>query len=1205
MKQLHSADPAKNNAGGRTVSLDSAGLNRARMGRRIRVGLAIFAFIAIPTVASIATQGGNDSTTQFADGSFDDLKGKANKSGQSSKKSGQSSAKSGQSSAQNAQTISFAGAPSLELGALPTELVGADQNFRTLRDGFSFPNYGGKPANDEIDATTMAALFGKAAVCADQNAPLCVMVPGAQAVADQLNEAMASGRCEGMSVLAQRFYDGLDARPNGAASTAQITQDQVAKQIGYWWATQVAPPVAANSKLYRAMKPSQVTAELVKGLQNRSGFTLGLYSSVGGHSVSPIAVTKDGTNLNIYVYDNNFPNEIRKVVVNPTTESWTYSAASLNSSSAASTWTGSGAGSFDLTSMASRQGPFAVSLGATAGAKGTSYSVIVTQQGNTTEPVGFKMTSRFGVVNSLDTKSVSKAEFPIKSFLGAGVGQGAIAFIPTVFAEESGFDLEIVGGDESGKYTVSVMRTGAAGVVVESKSKFDLSLSNSALKTDFAIDLLSPTAGALVQLSSGNSGTDITLTNGQSIEVSTTIEDDDAYRGTRRIHDPASIFEVSSWGGKVLLSENVETKLLKGQVQKVNFSVDSGTGAVSREVVEVKGVKVDDKFVRSIVPSTSKLSFDKPTKKPNVELIETLQPIQLPTRAIAGATTTTSTVPASTTSAPAPLATNPPTPSTTSTTLPAQDIVVTVRALRFYGDENTSIKASDWSVVSCLDSSGDRIGCALFEESANTAKSLSDLMEMKIELDQMADVKSYSSVTSDDLNATMKSISGWPSNYAIDVVVELEVAKKPLLVTVNSGQSKVYGMSDPDLDFVTTGLINDADLTGTLSRQEGKVVGTYPIAQGSLDAGSNYEIKFTGDTFAITPKALTVTADAGQSRVYGDADPVLTYTFTGFVNGDKAPVLAGELGWVDGENVGTYAINQGSWSNANYAITFVPSDFKITAKSLTITADAGQTKIYGDADLPLTYKTSGFVNGDTAAVLTGSLTRATGEIVGDYAITSSLANSNYVITFIPANFKITAKPITVTVTASSPTLVGSTTQATADRSPSLGAVTWTASPSNICSISASGVVTGLKAGNCTITANVAASGNYQSGVGSVTIVIQAVKANCGGGNGGDANTPGCTGGGNNEPGTLSTDAPVTAEDPSATTTTTVPETTTTTTTVPETTTTTTTVPETTTTTTVAPTTTTTVAPTTTTTVAPTTTTTVAPTTTDPKGKPTK
>jgi hypothetical protein len=300
------------------------------------------------------------------------------------------------------------------------------------------------------------------------------------------------------------------------------------------------------------------------------------------------------------------------------------------------------------------------------------------------------------------------------------------------------------------------------------------------------------------------------------------------------------------------------------------------------------------------------------------------------------------------------------------------------------------------------------------------------------------------------------------------------------------------------------------------------------------------------------------------------------------------------------ENVGTYAISEGTikTANPNYDITFNSANLTINAKPITVTA-AAQSKTFGDADPVFTFVTIGLIN---EADITGSLTRTnTSENVGTYAIEqgSVTAGSNYTISYVSANLTINAKPITVTVTANSPTLVGSTTQAAAT-SESSGAVTWTASPSSICSISGSGVVTGVKAGNCTITANVAAFGNYQSGKGSVTIVIQAVKANCGGGNGGDANTPGCTGGGNNEPGTLTTDAPVTTEDPSTTTTTTVPEstTTTTTTTVPESTTTTTT-------TTVAPTTTTTVAPTTTTTVAPTTTTTVAPTTTNPKGKPTK
>ena len=141
----------------------------------------------------------------------------------------------------------------------------------------------------------------------------------------------------------------------------------------------------------------------------------------------------------------------------------------------------------DLTSMASRQGPFKVSLGGTKGVKGLNYSVIVTQKGNTSDPVGLKITSRFGEVNSLDPKSVSTSKFPVKSFLGAGVGQGAIAYIPTVWAEEDGLDLEIVGGKNTGEYVVSVMRTGSAGVVVESRAKVEISIENSPLDTKFEV----------------------------------------------------------------------------------------------------------------------------------------------------------------------------------------------------------------------------------------------------------------------------------------------------------------------------------------------------------------------------------------------------------------------------------------------------------------------------------------------------------------------------------------------------------------------------------------------------------------------------------------------------------------------------------------------------------------------------------------------
>ena len=84
----------------------------------------------------------------------------------------------------------------------------------------------------------------------------------------------------------------------------------------------------------------------------------------------------------------------------------------------------------------------------------------------------------------------------------------------------------------------------------------------------------------------------------------------------------------------------------------------------------------------------------------------------------------------------------------------------------------------------------------------------------------------------------------------------------------------------------------------------------------------------------------------------------------------------------------------------------------IVKKTITITADS-KTKVYGDDDPELTYSitTGDLESGD---VLAGSLTRAPGEDAGEYAITSTLSNDNYDITFVSNNLSITKKPITIT-----------------------------------------------------------------------------------------------------------------------------------------------------------------------------------------------
>ncbi|MFT0892709.1 beta strand repeat-containing protein [Pseudochelatococcus sp. G4_1912] len=262
--------------------------------------------------------------------------------------------------------------------------------------------------------------------------------------------------------------------------------------------------------------------------------------------------------------------------------------------------------------------------------------------------------------------------------------------------------------------------------------------------------------------------------------------------------------------------------------------------------------------------------------------------------------------------------------------------------------------------------------------------------------------------------------------YRYIYTLDLIVTKATLTITADGGQSKVYGGADPTLSYAASGLVNgdtDSVMTGALDRVAGNDVGTYAINQGTLSAGGNYTINLVpGQTFAITPAALTITADSGQSKVYGGADPTLSYAASGLVNGDTTSVMTGALDRVAGNNVGTYAINQGTLSaGGNYTITFVPGQtFAITPAALTITADSGQSKIYGGADPTLSYAASGLVNGDTTSVMTGALDRVAGNNVGTYAINQGTlsAGGNYTITFVPGQtFAIT--PATLTITADS------------------------------------------------------------------------------------------------------------------------------------------------------------------------------------------
>ncbi len=121
-------------------------------------------------------------------------------------------------------------------------------------------------------------------------------------------------------------------------------------------------------------------------------------------------------------------------------------------------------------------------------------------------------------------------------------------------------------------------------------------------------------------------------------------------------------------------------------------------------------------------------------------------------------------------------------------------------------------------------------------------------------------------------SSTITASQGGDSNYnaAPSQQQTLTVNQKAINVTAASGQKKVKGTADPTFTYSSDPLVGGDSFSGALSRTAGESVGTYPMTQGSLTAGPNYSITFTGATFLIYgPRAAgdAATRPAGSSDI--------------------------------------------------------------------------------------------------------------------------------------------------------------------------------------------------------------------------------------------------------------------------------------------------------------------------------------------------
>lgn len=181
------------------------------------------------------------------------------------------------------------------------------------------------------------------------------------------------------------------------------------------------------------------------------------------------------------------------------------------------------------------------------------------------------------------------------------------------------------------------------------------------------------------------------------------------------------------------------------------------------------------------------------------------------------------------------------------------------------------------------------------------------------------------------------SYSGDNNFVSSTSTLALTVNPAPLSIAANNA-SRQYGAKDPAFTVSYSGFVNGdtaAALTGTLLCTAGDTAssptGAYAINCSGLSS-LNYIIAYAPGTLTITPAALTITANS-LTKVLNAANPALTWTASGFVNGDTANVFTANptctTAATTNSTIGSYPVTCAGAAAANYTFSYDVGTLKI------------------------------------------------------------------------------------------------------------------------------------------------------------------------------------------------------------------------------------------------------------------------------------
>ncbi|MER9300881.1 YDG domain-containing protein [Mesorhizobium sp. M0621] len=282
-------------------------------------------------------------------------------------------------------------------------------------------------------------------------------------------------------------------------------------------------------------------------------------------------------------------------------------------------------------------------------------------------------------------------------------------------------------------------------------------------------------------------------------------------------------------------------------------------------------------------------------------------------------------------------------------------------------------------------------------------------------------------------NVLNLSSSTGESIYTGSISGTLIINKAALTVTAN-GLTKSYngqvfaggnGVSYSGFVNGETASVLSGSPTYSGTSQAARNAGNYTITASGLFS-SNYTISYANGALTINPAALTIsTANVSKTYDGGTSASGTAVVKSGQLFGTDS-LSGGSFAFAD-NNAGTgktvtvsgVSINDGN-NGGNYAVSYAANTTSsINKAALTVTADSLTRAFDGQAfsgGNGVSY--SGFVNGETASVLSGSLayggTSQAARNAGNYTITASgLSSSNYTISY--ANGALTINPAALTI----------------------------------------------------------------------------------------------------------------------------------------------------------------------------------------------